>query len=169
MPESSFETFVLEASPQLMRRASALTGNRHDAVDLVQDALIRVGARWNRIDDPVAYAARTMARLHVSRWRRTRREVLGADAPAEETHDPLAQVDERDALVAGLARLTDRQRTVVVLHYVYDLPVAEISGQLAMKESTVLSHLHRARAALRRDLADDGTPTPQRPSRGATP
>jgi RNA polymerase sigma factor (sigma-70 family) len=152
-----------------MRRAHALTGNKHDALDLMQDVLIRVGANWRRIDDPLAYAATTMARLNVSRWRKTRREVLGAPprAASMPSHWPIDRVVERDALVVGLVNLSEQQRTVVVLHYIYDQAVADIGEQLSMKQSTVLSHLHRARKALRHALDEDAATSTQQPNKGA--
>lgn len=56
--DEAFEEFVAAETPRLLRIAFALTGNRHDAWDLVQETLVRVGSRWSRLslDNPGAYA-----------------------------------------------------------------------------------------------------------------
>ena len=58
-----FAAFVDAQSPALLGFAHALTGNRHDAWDLLQETLVRVGERWRRIDEPAAYARTVMTRL----------------------------------------------------------------------------------------------------------
>ena len=57
---------------------------------------------------------------------------------------------------AALAQLTDRQRAVVVLRYVADLPLAEIAEVMGCAVGTVKATLHQALAHLRVELeADD--------------
>ena len=57
--DDDFATFVSMRMPALLRFGHALTGNRHDALDLVQSALERTGVRWRTVqrrgDDPEAY------------------------------------------------------------------------------------------------------------------
>ena len=63
--------------PGLLGYARALSGNDHDAWDLVQECLVRIGVRWSRIDrdgNPAAYARTTLVRLNVDRMRRRGRE-----------------------------------------------------------------------------------------------
>lgn len=70
---------------------------------------------------------------------------------ADEPVDPPVDFD---AALRGLPR---RQRAVVALFYVADLPVAEIASVLGLAEGTVKSHLHDARRALAPRLeVDDG-------------
>jgi RNA polymerase sigma-70 factor (ECF subfamily) len=56
------------------------------------------------------------------------------------------------AVAAALATLPRRQRQVVVLHYLLDLPVREVASQLSMPVGTVKSRLARARGALAAQL-----------------
>ena len=44
--DEDFAAFAVEIAPRLMRLARTLVGNEHDAADLVQDTLVRVGTRW---------------------------------------------------------------------------------------------------------------------------
>jgi len=61
---------------------------------------------------------------------------------------------DRVVLVAALARLPERQRQAVVLHYLADLPLAAIALELGVAEGTVKSWLHRARTALADQLVE---------------
>src|SRR4051812_49819545 len=59
----AFDAFVRARMPSLLRFAHALTGDPHTAADLVQDALVRTGMRWSRLDhtgDPEAYVRRAI-------------------------------------------------------------------------------------------------------------
>lgn len=80
-----FAEFVRMSMPGLLRYGHALTGNPHDAADLVQSVLEKVGSRWISVQrkghDPLAYVRRAMANTHISIWRRRRRENLVADFP----------------------------------------------------------------------------------------
>jgi RNA polymerase sigma-70 factor (sigma-E family) len=147
-----FDEFVREALPGLLRYGHLLTGNPHDAADLVQAVLEKVGARWSsvvrRTGDPVAYTRRAMANDRVSRWRRTRRERLVADIP-----DVRVVVDpdpfENDPLWALLRELPRRQRAVVVLRYYEDLSEHDIAAVLGVSRGTVKSQASKAMTTLR--------------------
>jgi RNA polymerase sigma factor (sigma-70 family) len=60
---------------------------------------------------------------------------------------------ERFELVDALRRLPKRQREVVVLRYVADLPEAEVARVLSCSTGTVKRHAHRGIAALRKTLS----------------
>jgi DNA-directed RNA polymerase specialized sigma24 family protein len=77
--DKAFDDFVRARSPALVRYGYVLAGNPHDAADLAQEALARLGSAWERVrrkDDPEGFVRTTMVRLHVSRWRRLRRAVV---------------------------------------------------------------------------------------------
>ena len=54
-----------------------------------------------------------------------------------------------------MARLSQRHREVLVLHYVAELSVEEMAGQLRLPVGTVKSRLNRARNALAEQLGDE--------------
>jgi RNA polymerase sigma-70 factor (sigma-E family) len=156
-----FAEFVRDALPALLRYGHALAGNPHDAADLVQGVLERMGARWARISrrngDLLAYARRGMANAHVSRWRRIRRENLVADLPDT---DAVPAVDPFDGepLWQALRALPPGQRAVVVLRYYEGLSEAEIATTLGISRGTVKSQTSKAMRTLRTALtADPGT------------
>jgi RNA polymerase sigma-70 factor (sigma-E family) len=152
----AFDEFVAAALPELLRYGYVLTGDRHDAEDLVQSALVKTLAAWPRLirqDAPTAYVRKVMATTRISHWRRWGSRVVLQDPPDQAIGDPMAVVDTRAALVSGLASLSARQRTVVVLRYYDDLPEAEIATLLGCPVGTVKSLLSRALAGLRSDAA----------------
>ncbi|MFD4910333.1 MULTISPECIES: SigE family RNA polymerase sigma factor [Kitasatospora] len=150
-----FDDFVAARYQALLRGAFLITGDVHDARDLLHDALARVYARRGAIRDPGAaegYVRKAMVRTHVSRWRRTRREVLTPLLP----ETPVAAVDARDEqLEAALRSLPPRQRAAVVLRYYTDLPVARVAEELGCSPATARTHLARATRALRERLAPE--------------
>lgn len=159
--ERQFREFVTARSPALMRLAFLLTGgDTHAAEDLLQTALGRTAARWHAVDDPDSYVRTAMYRQQISRWRRTgrRRETTAAEPPdraaaGDDAHALELKLVVRDAL----ARLTAKQRTVLVLRYFEDLPDTEVARLLGCSVGTVRSTTHRSLARLRElapELAD---------------
>ena len=152
---TDFTEFVEANMPALLRYGHALTGNPHDAADLVQAVLEKVGSRWSKIErkaaDPAAYVRRSMANAHISHWRRRRRETLVADI-----RDPhgVTQPDRLDnePLWHALRDLPPRQRAVLVLRYYEELSEAEIADSLGVSAGTVKSQASKALRNLRATL-----------------
>ena len=153
-----FEEFAATETPRLLRVAYGLTGNPHDAWDLVQESLVRVGVRWRRLrhQNPGGYAQTVLVRLNVDRHRRLRREV-----PVDTTYDgrdrPVETTEAFDPeLVRALARLSPQQRAAVVLRTVEDLDHAAIAERLGCSTPTARTHLMRGLARLREQLTRAG-------------
>lgn len=158
--ESDFTEYVRARYGALLRSATLLTGDADSAQDLLQDALIKVAARWDRVRDgaPDAYVRRILYRDSVSRWRKWRRETSVADpavaAPPGRVgvEDPGATWVEGAAVRQALTRLTAKQRAVLVLRYYEDLSEAQIAEALGVSAGTVKSQasvgLRRLREAL---------------------
>ncbi|MFK4035493.1 SigE family RNA polymerase sigma factor [Nonomuraea wenchangensis] len=140
--------FVAERGHALFRYAYMLTGNPHDAADLVQEALIRLRNSWPRVrhkHNPESYVKTAITRLHISVWRRRRREHLVWEVPEQpqsEAESPLDLWDE-------LAKLPKRQRAVLVLRYYEDRSDVEIAEMLGISPGTVRSQASRALDKLR--------------------
>ena len=154
---ADFGEFVQASLPGLLRYGHALTGNPHDAADLVQGVLEKIGARWSRVlrktGDPLAYIRRSMANAHISRWRRTRRENLVAavpDAAIVVDNDPF----EHEPLWRALRDLPPRQRAVIVLRYYEGLSEVEIAQTLGISAGTVKSQASKAIGSLRKKMGE---------------
>jgi RNA polymerase sigma-70 factor (sigma-E family) len=148
-----FETYVRTRSNALMRYGFVLTGNAHDAADLVQDALVRLRGSWHRIQRRGAldaYVRTTMTRLYVRLWRRRQRE-WSTSAPPDRPHTDAAieAADGDDGLREALSALPRRQRAVLVLRYYEQLTDEEIADVLGISRGTVRSQAARGLDKLR--------------------
>jgi RNA polymerase sigma-70 factor (sigma-E family) len=159
-----FAEFVAGSLPALLRFGHVLTGSPQEAEDLVQEALAKSLRRWRwvRADNPVAYTRRVMINTHLTRWRRWGARVRLGDVPESATDDAgLQRGEDWDALRRALARLPPRQRAVLVLRYLEDLPDTTIAALLGCSPGTVRSHAARGLAALRPRLTAGTTRTMQ--------
>ncbi|MFE0508681.1 SigE family RNA polymerase sigma factor [Streptomyces sp. NPDC058964] len=157
-----FRDFVDARWSALLRLANLLTGgDRHEAEDLVQIALMKALGRWRHIEDPEGYVRKVMYRQQISRWRlrRPHREATFA-APPEDLGiaDGTAAADLRITVGQALARLTPRQRTMLVLRYFEDLSETEVASALGCSVGTVRSTTHRSLARLRSLAPELGAP-----------
>lgn len=150
---TTFEEFVAARGPSLLRLAVMLTGNRHDAEDLLQATFVKVVRHWGRVSDagsPEAYTRQILINEHLS-WRRRpqRRESAVAEVELPVLADPTPGISVRDAAWQLLDLLPPRQRTVLALRYYADLSDDQIAQTLGCSASTVRSNATRALAALR--------------------
>ncbi len=153
-PELGFEDFMAARWTPLYRTAYLLTGDRHQAEDLLQNALGRTCARWGSIRDKGAadaYVRRAMVNLAQRQWRRRGLETV-TDTVPDEGHDHLATRADHLALWAEVRRLPARMRATVVLRYYEDLSVAETARELGCSEGAVKSQTHHALRRLRESL-----------------
>jgi RNA polymerase sigma-70 factor (sigma-E family) len=156
-----FEEFVNARLPALYRYAVVLTGNRHDAEDLVQEALVRTGLAWRTVqrkDAPEGYVRTTMVRIMANRWRRPRREYPMADVPDRPADDTGPdRISDIALLDSAIRTLPPRMRAVLVLRYVDQLSEAEIAEVLGCRPGTVKSQAARGLAKLRTMLDGEST------------
>lgn len=150
---SDFEAFAREHWSTLMSIGVAVAGSRAEAEDLVQTALTNAYARWRRVrrDEALAYLRRSILNTNVSRWRRHRGGELTVAEPPEQASGWAAfqSVDDRQTLLPLLRELPGRQRAVLVLRYLCDLPDDEIADTLGISVGTVRSQTSRGLATLR--------------------
>jgi RNA polymerase sigma-70 factor, ECF subfamily len=152
--DGSFEEFYSGAVGRLLGQLFPVTGDLHEAEEVVQEAFARASVRWARLRDydvPEAWVRRVAMNLAADRARRLRRQaraILRIGPPPEV---PSASVE---ALAEALRGLPVRQRQVIVLHYLVDLPVEEVARTMAMPDGTVKSLLARGRRALAAKLAE---------------
>jgi RNA polymerase sigma-70 factor (sigma-E family) len=132
-----------------LRLAMLLSGDRLRAEELLQDSLVRVYERWDKLShntDLHAYLRRVVVNGHTSWWQRHRRENLVADVP-----DRAAPAGfHADAEIKrALLELPRRQRAVVVLRLYEDLSERQTAAALGCSVGTVKSQYARALEKLR--------------------
>ena len=154
----------------LHRIAYRMTGDTHEAEDIVQDAMLRLwdhapamaarhpaGSRAGETLRLGGWLNRVVTNLAIDRLRRARR-LSGGEVPDSEDDAPLADAlienGQRDSNARALiAALPDRQRAAIVLTYYEELPNAAAAEALDMNIKAFESLLLRARTALRKAFA----------------
>ncbi|MEU0553703.1 SigE family RNA polymerase sigma factor [Dactylosporangium sp. NPDC006015] len=154
--EHEYVEYVRARIPRLHHVAYLILGDGDRADDAVQNALTVLYRRWHRIADVSnldAYVHTMVVRACLADRRRPWSRVLLRDAAPD---GPVAggegRVDERLLIRQALDRLPERQRVVVVLRFLCDLPVAEVAQLIGRSEGTVKSRTAYALAALRRAI-----------------
>ncbi|WP_219509708.1 SigE family RNA polymerase sigma factor [Nonomuraea ceibae] len=146
-----FREFVLARQQALMRTAYLLTGDAHLAEDLLQSVLAKVVGQWGKLSrggSPEAYIRKSLINQYISWRRRSRPELPSADVPQHGASYDDATLD-RIVLRQALARLTPRQRAVIVLRFWEDLTEAQTAEVLRCSIGNIKSQTHHALTRLR--------------------
>ena len=130
----------------LVRLAYLLTGSATAAEELVQEAFIATHRSWARVREPAAYV-RTAVVNGVRSWARRAQLEHARRPPAS-----LPAHQQPDELWDALSTLSPRQRTAIVLRFYEDLPDDDIARLLGCRPATVRTSIHRALAALRKEI-----------------
>jgi RNA polymerase sigma factor (sigma-70 family) len=156
--DGTFPSLVGEHQDRLFTIAVRVLGNRSDAEEAAQDALVRAyralaGYPAERINDLRLRPWLTTILLNVCRNRTRVRRVatteLVFEPPAEPAADPFAGRHSRDVWAALLSYLPPAQRAAVVLRHVDGMSYAEMSAALDRPEGTLKAQVHRGLATLR--------------------
>ena len=152
----SFEAFYVDNHARLYTALCLVTGSRHEAEEVMQEAFVRVWERWEkvgRLDAPTGYLYRAAMNLARSRYRRASLALRRTVGLAPRTDD-LAEVEDRVVVARALRSLTPEQRAAVVLISMFGLPSDEAGQILDMKPSTVRTLAARARASMRSEVGE---------------
>jgi RNA polymerase sigma-70 factor (ECF subfamily) len=158
-----FDAIVVPEIPVLWRAALAITGDPHDAEDLMQDTLLRAYRFLDGFDGahPRAWLLTVMRNTQINRSRRRRPSLLtsgeidepSAGAPSAESAEDTATRDHLDARIeAALDTLSPKLATVINLVDVAGCTYDEAAAALGIPGGTVMSRLHRARRRIRAEL-----------------
>lgn len=144
---SEFAVFVREVEPRLLQALVSAYGPR-DGREATVDALSWAWEHWDRlgrIDNKLGY----LYRVGQSATRRYSTRAIPVPVTACE-QVPL--VDVNPELLPALSRLSEQQRTVVVLVHAFGWSQSEVAGLLDVTVSTAREHLSRALRHLRDEL-----------------
>ncbi len=162
---AEFATATAPHTTRLFRLGLRLTREPSDAADLVQEAMCKAWASWDRFDkggNVGAYLSRILMNAFISRHRHMRvvhtvlaradlaSHLFSADRLAEaESPTGVPTAGLSDECLAALAGLPDHYRSVVELVDVAGMPYRDAATALDVPLGTVMSRLHRARRILR--------------------
>lgn len=156
--EAEFREFYEANYGPVVAMVTAVLGDRDQAQDVAQEAFARALARWSRIgvyELPEAWVRRVALRIAVDFGRRLRRALRISVKLAAQRQT--AQPGPGDslgfsALGGALRRLPVREREVLALHYLCDLPVEAIARECGLPLGTVKTRLAAGRRHLEAEL-----------------
>lgn len=168
--QRAFAEIVSNYKDKLFHLAFRMTGNRQEAEDVVQDTFLRVFKNLDRYDENQKFSTwiyRIATNLCIDRLRK-RRQVFSLDAESSDHEglDGYAMLPSDDRTPESELLLSETQRllhqamdtlpvkykSVMVLRYIQDLSLQEISDVLDLPVTTVKTRVHRGREFLRKKL-----------------
>jgi len=164
---AAFESLAVTTFPRLWEIARRVLRDPTLAEDAVQECLFRAWRDLRALRDPERFEAwihRLLARACTDELRRARRRVVQVPVGPIDVigdTDTDGDVERRDLLERGFARLNVDQRLVLVLHHYVGLRPGEIADRLGIPEGTVTSRLHYGMRILRGAVDADLRPPPQ--------
>ncbi len=152
---------TLRLTPRLLSFAARMLGDRAEAEDVTQEAMLRlwrVAAEWRRGEAQVStWLYRVASNLCTDRLRRRRGVALDQIAEPEDDRpdadEGLMEADRARALEEALALLPERQRQAVVLRHLEGLSNPEIAAVMEVGVEAVESLLARGKRMLAARLA----------------
>jgi RNA polymerase sigma-70 factor, ECF subfamily len=156
--DERFEAELLPHLRPLFGAAYRMTGNAHDAEDLVQETFLRAHRAFDRFvpgSNARAWLHTILQRVRTDAFRRTKRRPRTVELEGEGPTTPPPQdalASGREDLERALRALPGPFRDAVVLRDIQELSYAEIAAALGVPVGTVMSRIHRGRALLRASL-----------------
>jgi RNA polymerase sigma-70 factor, ECF subfamily len=155
-----FTSFYTASFPRLVGQLYAMTGDRAEAQDAVQEAFVRAWVHRGQIDigrGAEAWVRVTAWRIAASRWRRAREGIrlMLLTAGPDRTAGP---GPDRVAFVEALRKVPAEQRRALALYHLADLTVEQIAAETGVRPGTVKARLARGRAALTPHLRETTAP-----------
>lgn len=168
--QSAFSDIVSLYQHRLYQVCYRMLSNKQEAEDVTQEAFVRAYINLHTFDQKRKFSTwlfRIATNLCIDRIRKKKPDYyLDADVPGTEGLNmysqiaadeklPVEQVEQmelQDRIQYEIGQLSDKYRTIIVLKYIEDLSLQEISDILDMPLGTVKTRLHRGREALRKQL-----------------
>ncbi len=163
---TAFELLYKRHSTSVFRTIQTVVRDRSTAEDLLQECFVRAYRNLHRVDLSVDSLAPWLHRiglnLSYNKVNRKKTFLLGLEMVANILESPRLAPDRlteqselKRAVWDAIAKLDDKYRIVVVLYYLEELSLKEISERLNIPKGTVKSRLFYARKSLRHVLSDD--------------
>ena len=177
--DQAFAEIVENTSPKVYALCLRLSGNEHDARDIMQDTYLRAYRSIGTFRSESSFStwiyriAANCASTHLQKRQHRNERALEFDvetignvvsvSPESDPESVSESAEDRERLIDALTRLPFSLRSVVVLGDVYDLSHEEIATELQISRAAVKVRLHRARKKLHEELF-----TAERTVRGST-
>ncbi|MEH7181230.1 RNA polymerase sigma factor SigW [Neobacillus vireti] len=168
--QDAFAEIVEIYSNSIYQLGYRMLGNRHEAEDIAQEAFIRAYVNIKSFNQDLKFSTwlfRIATNLCIDRIRKKKPDYyldaevsgtdgltmysqLSSDSPLPENE--LESLELQETVQKEILKLPDKYRSVIVLKYIEELSLNEISEILDMPLGTVKTRIHRGREALRQQL-----------------
>lgn len=170
--QNAYEDIVNLYQHKLYQVCYRMLGNKEEAEDITQEAFVRAYINLHSFDQNRKFSTwiyRIATNLCIDRIRKKKpdyyldAEVAGTEgldmysqiaADEQLPEEALEQMELQERIQYEISRLPDKYRAVIVLKYIEELSLQEISEILEMPLGTVKTRIHRGREALRKQLAN---------------
>ncbi|KSU77338.1 RNA polymerase sigma-70 factor, ECF subfamily [Fictibacillus enclensis] len=164
----AFEGLVEIYKDKIYRLCYRMVGDRHEAEDLAQEAFVRAFVNIDKYSGSYKFSTwlyRIATNLCIDRLRKKKPDYsMDAEIPGTEgatlysqvaDADPLPEeeVEEKekhDHLQQEIMKLPEKYRTAILLKYIEDMSLEEISSVMDLPVPTVKTRIHRGREALKK-------------------
>ncbi|MGJ7922809.1 RNA polymerase sigma factor SigW [Neobacillus sp. LXY-4] len=168
--QNAFEEIVDIYKDKVYQLCYRMLGNKHESEDVAQEAFIRAYVNLASFNIKLKFSTwlyRIATNLCIDRLRKKKpdyyldAEIAGTEGltmysqiPAETVlpEDELESMEVHSQIQHEISKLPDKYRTVIILKYIEELSLNEISEILEMPLGTVKTRIHRGREALRNQL-----------------
>lgn len=155
------EEVLAKYSDMVYRLAYARTMNQYDAEDITQDVFMKYMKHQHELTDDehrkawlIRVTINTSKSFLTTAWNRKKVSMEDVEGILE-GKSGLDEWDMDHTLLKAVAGLKEKYRVMVHLFYFEELSIKEIGEMTGMKESTIKSHLFRARELLRQELKEE--------------
>ncbi len=157
--DADIEDAIASYGDAVLHVCVARLSNRHDAEDAFQDTFVRYANRKEAFADEDHRRA-WLLRVAMNRCKDIQRAAHSSTIPMREATDAPSpscggEIAERDVLLKALDRLSEEQRTALVLSAVDGYSVPEIAQMMGKRQNTVYSYITRGRRKLKKVLEHD--------------
>ncbi|MFE7063890.1 RNA polymerase sigma factor SigW [Sutcliffiella sp. NPDC057660] len=168
--QDAFGEIVEIFKDKIFQLVYRMTGNAHEAEDVAQEAFIRAYININSYDTNRKFSTwlyRIATNLTIDRIRKKKpdyyldAEVAGTEgltmysqvaADIALPEEEVESMELQSEIQKQILKLPDKYRSVIVLKYIDELSLIEISEILEIPVGTVKTRIHRGREALRQQL-----------------
>jgi RNA polymerase sigma-70 factor (ECF subfamily) len=156
--KQAFEELLMLHSDQLYRTAFLYTGNREDALDIVQETSYKAYQAIGTLKNEqyfLTWLTRILINSAYEMKRKSKKELpieLAGEFPAKGDDGNVDQLD----LINAINKLRGTYRDAIVLFYYHDLPIKEVAKVMNIPENTVKTYLLRGKNHLKRILEGTG-------------
>ncbi|GAE37126.1 RNA polymerase sigma factor SigW [Halalkalibacter akibai] len=168
--QQAFSEIVELYKDKVFQVAYRMVGNMHEAQDIAQEAFLRAYTNIDSFDLNRKFSTwlfRIATNVAIDRLRKKKpdfylqEEVRGSDgltyesqlaSDEESVDDQVVKLERQEWVQDEINQLPTKYRTIIILRYIEDLSIKEISEVLDIPPSTVKTRIHRGREALRKRM-----------------